>query len=259
MELYMKHLKIAFGLVVLAGLMAVSAVPAMAAVPRWVECVGGGGAWPNADCVKGSGNNEWGTKELEGTSEVTSSGTLRLADTSAPGGTVEVECKGRGLGWVANLKNKAEAGEDGTFAITDIECAFVSGKNGSCGATSGVRGGPVHLPWGTKLTERPGSPEEVRDELVAGTGGNPGWDFECLFDGVFQVADVCEAEVHNSTDVRANRAALTVEFVFDATTLQEQHAKCSLSKENSGTVQGAVSIKLRTLHALWVLAPALKT
>jgi hypothetical protein len=252
----MKHLKIVFGLVVLAGLMAVSAMPAMAAVPRWVECVGGGGAWPNADCVKGSGNNEWGTKELEGTSEVTSSGTLTLADTKAPGGIVEVECKGRDLGWVANLKNTAEAGEDGTFAITSIECVFVPGKNGSCGATSGVKANPVHLPWGTKLAEKNG---EVRDEIIAGTGGNPGWNVECLFDGVFQVSDVCEAEIHNTTAARANRAELTVEFLFDETTLNEQKAKCSLSKENSGTVQGKLSIKLRTLHALWILAPALKT
>jgi len=252
----MKHLKIAFGLVVLAGLMAVSAVPAMAAVPRWVECVGGGGAWPNADCVAGSGNNEWGTKELEGTSEVTSSGKLTLADIGAPGGTVEVECKGKDLGWVANLKNIAEAGEDGTFAITSIECAFVSGKNGSCEATGLVRANPVHLPWGTKLIERNGA---VRDLIIGGTGGGPGWNVECTVGGIIKISDVCEAESENTTAVRANRTALTVEFEFDKATLEEQHAKCSLSKENSGTVQGILSIKLRTLHALWILAPALKT
>jgi hypothetical protein len=252
----MRRLKIALGLVVGVGLMTVAAVPTMAAVPRWVECVRAGSTFSNADCTSTVGAKEWGTKELEGTSEVTSSGTLTLADIGAPGGAVEVACKGRDLGWVTNLKNPAEAGEDGTFAITSIGCEFVPGKNGACGATAGVKANPVHLPWGTKLTEKNG---EVRDEVVAGTGGNPGWNVECLVDGVFQVFDVCEAERHNTTAVRANRAALTVESIFDKTTEEEEHAQCSLSKEHTGIVRGTIAFKLRSGNRLWVLPEKITT
>ena len=72
----MKYLKMAFGLVLVAGLMAVVASPAMA-VPRWVHCVVGKG-W-----MAGLRENRegWETKELVGTSEVTSSGELELEDT----------------------------------------------------------------------------------------------------------------------------------------------------------------------------------
>jgi len=118
----MKYLKIAFGLVMVAGLMAAVASPAMA-VPRWVHCVKvEHGKWLDNNCTK-EGAGEWETKELVGTSEVTSSGNLILEDTSTE---AEIECTGNTLGWVANLTTGA--GEDGTSAITNISCKVI--RNG---------------------------------------------------------------------------------------------------------------------------------
>ena len=125
----------AFGLAVLAGLMAVVAAPAMA-TPRWVHCVHGTGAYTSGTCAT-LGAGGWETKELVGTSEVTTSGELTLEDEDAPGGAVTIVCTGRDLGWVANLS--AGAGEGGIFAITSIACKFESSAtHGECEESKGV-------------------------------------------------------------------------------------------------------------------------
>ena len=100
----MKYLKIALGPVLVAGLMsAVVASPAMA-VPRWVHCVKvEKGKWLDNNCAK-AGEGTWETKELVGTSEVTSSGELEMEDSKATGGAVDLECAGTSKGWVANFK-----------------------------------------------------------------------------------------------------------------------------------------------------------
>ena len=118
----MKYLKMAFGLAVVAGLMAVVVSPAMA-VPRWVHCVKSEkGKWSDGTCSK-SGTG-WETKELVGTSEVTSSGELELEDTKATGGAVSVKCSGENKGWVANLASLTEPGEDGVATITQHKMRF---------------------------------------------------------------------------------------------------------------------------------------
>ena len=245
----MKYLKMAFGLALVAGLMSVVASPAMA-VPRWVHCVKSEtGKYSNGLCnAAGSG---WETKELVGTSEVTSSGELELEDSKATGGAVDVKCPGTSLGWVANLTN-GTAGEDGTLSINVIEtsCTFI--KKGACEKLEKVEA--RNLPWGTRLVE---SGSEVRDELISGSSsGAPGWSVKCKTI-IGSVTDECTVS-GGTQNVRANRATGKTEFIFDKKT-EEDPATCTQGGAKSGFVRGTVLGQLRSGNALWILAPNLGT
>lgn len=256
----MKHLKIVFGLVVLAGLMAVAAAPAMA-TPRWVECVKEGSSFENSGCAKKGETNSWSTRELVGTKAVTSTGDLELEDMEPlAGGPVDVECTGIDTGWVTNLTSKTEPGEDGVATITEIKCKFI--KQGECEEESKFKpeAKPVHLPWGTRLKEEG---KEVRDEIVAGTGGAAGWTVTCRVDGIIKIQDECVAEPaaeghRNSTLLRRNPTNLSVEAVFDEKA-NEPMAKCSSGKKTSGLVHGTIINKLANENGLLVLAPSIGT
>jgi hypothetical protein len=253
----MKRLKIAFGLAVVAGLMAVVAAPAMA-VPRWVHCVKGSGPYTNGTCAT-LGAGGWETKELVNTSEVTSSGELELEDSKATGGATAIKCSGVNTGWVTNLENKNEPGQDGIATITNIKCTFV--KAGSCESSKGVEVKPQNLPWGTKLEEEGA---QVRDDILSGskapTGeGFPGWSVTCTVGGILKVQDVCE---HNDTtvNVRANRTTGKTEFLFDEKANEAGHrAKCTVGGAEAGFVRGEIQSQLRSGNALWILAPNLNT
>jgi hypothetical protein len=244
----MKHLKIAFGLVVVAGLMAVVASPAMA-VPRWVHCVKSErGTFANGLC--NSSGTGWETKELAGTSEVTSTGELELEDKNATGGAVAVKCEGTDTGWVANLTTGP--GEDGeTSVVTTSECKLV--KAGQCKKPVEVKA--INLPWGSRLKE---VGKEVRDELVTGAANKeaPGWSVTCET-LIGKVTDKCTRS-GSTQNVRPNRATGSTEFVFDETS-NTPRATCSQGGNEAGRVEGTVISKLVSGNALWVLAPNLGT
>ena len=241
----MKYLKMAFGLVVVAGLMAVVASPAVA-VPRWVHCVKSEkGKFSDGTCSK-SGTG-WETKELVGTSEITTSGELELEDTKATGGAVSLQCSASGTGWVANLASATEPGEDGNSTITNVKCTFV--KEGLCRKAIGVE--PRNLPWGTRLVE---SGTEVRDEIISGNvSGAPGWKIICenFLGGMTE--DTCELS-GNSVNIIANRATGKLEIKFDNIT-ETKKAKCTVGGANAGNTRGTILALLRSGNALWVLAP----
>ncbi len=246
----MKYLKMVFGLALVAGLMSVVASPAMA-VPRWVHCVKvEKGKWLDNNCTK-AGEGTWETKELVGTSEVTSSGELELEDSKATGGAVDVKCSGTNLGWVANLAN-GTAGEDGVSSINVVVTACTFIKKGACEVLEEVKA--VNLPWGTRLVEH-GS--EVRDELVSGSiSGGPGWSVKCKTI-LGSVTDVCT--ISGSTqNVRSNRATGKTEFIFDKIS-EEDPATCTQGGAKAGFVRGTIFQQLRSGNGLWILAPNLGT
>ena len=246
----MKYLKMVFGLALVAGLMSVVASPAMA-VPRWVHCVKvEKGKWLDNNCTK-AGEGTWETKELVGTSEVTSSGTLELEDTKATGGAVDVSCPGTNTGWVANLAN-GTAGEDGVTSIHVVvaSCTFI--KKGACEVLENVEA--RNLPWGTRLVE---SGSEVRDELISGnSSGLPGWLVKCKTI-IGSVTDTCTRS-GSTQNVRSNRATGKTEFIFDATT-EKSPAECTQGGAGAGLVRGIISQQLRSGNGLWILAPNLGT
>jgi len=217
----MKYLKIAFGLAVMAGLMAISAAPSMAASPRWVQCKKVGtteGRWKNNLCNERGGTEEWATREITETEEVTSSTKpgefLTLEDRKAAGALSSIKCKGTDAGWIGSN------GFDGIFNITATACEVVAGP---CEAP--VTAVPVNLPWDTELRKEPSG--EIRDRVQAG-GAGPGYEVKCTVGGIFKTTDTCTGEF--STGARNNQANGTVEAVFDTIT-EEKPQECSASTE----------------------------
>jgi hypothetical protein len=242
----MKYLKIAFGLVMVAGMMAVATSSAMAA-PKWVTCLNVGvnkGKWTNSTCSK-PGTGEWETSEVAATIETTSSGTLKLEDSEATGGAVQIECTGGGTGTVG------AGGSDSIKTITAEKCKFI--KNGACEASKEVTAFAVNLGWSTKLKEENG---EVRDEITSLVSGKkPGWSVKCHVAGIFEITDTCEANATTKIKSPAETTnAGTLEAVFDT---KSGNAKCSAGGAESGHVLGTVVSSTRVggaLRALWVLA-----
>jgi len=241
-----KHLKIALGLVLVAGLMAVGAAPAMAAGPKWVTCLKvASGKWTNSTCSK-AGAGEWETSALSATIEVTSDGTLELEDSEATGGAVRITCKGTSTGTI---------GVEGTGSIKTITatgCTFV--KNGECESSKEVTAEARNLGWSTKLEEKPG---EVRDNVTSLVSGKePGWAVKCHVLGVFEITDVCEA---NASTKVINPSATKHEGSFETEfETNSGNAKCSAGGAASGHVFGPVLSVARISNAprtAWVLAP----
>jgi hypothetical protein len=252
----MKYLKIVAGLAIVACLITIATSPAMATA-RWVKCekVLTGGHWSSGTCA--TAGTGWETKEVEGTSEVTSSGELELEDSKATGGATGIKCKGTGTGWIANLTS---GGTGGVTTIKATSCSFLAGKVGSCEESKGVTAKPRNLPWGTKLVEKE---NEVRDELNSGPkkeegNGEPGWSVECTVDGILKIVDTCERQ-DNTTNAIANRSTGELENKFDKTTEEETMATCSVGGSNAGLARGTITSKLTNENAFWIVAPNLKT
>jgi hypothetical protein len=253
----MKHLKMAFGLVVLAGLMAIAASPAMALSPRWVTCVKkASSGFKNSLCTE-AGAGEWATQEISETVEVTSSSPtgLELEDSKATGGATVIKCVGSGIGTVG------KEGQDSVRKIEATNCEFV--KAGSCETSVKPIAHAVNLPWSTRLEERvntENSVTEVRDLVRSLTTKPPGWDVECEVAGIFKISDTWEGGT--STSAESNRSTGATIGKFDKVSAQES-ATCSVGGANAGFVRGTVESKLRTssgeLRPLWVLASILGT
>jgi hypothetical protein len=243
-EYIMKYLKTAFGLVVVAGLMAVVASPAMA-VPRWVECVKGSGQYTSSTCTT-AGAGGWETRELTGTSELTTSGELELEDTAALGGAVAVKCGVEGTGWASNPSNRSVEGLGGITAMTYIKCRLV--KEGLCEELKGVKA--PFLPWGLRLLEVTG---EVRNNLSRGNGsGAPGWTVIC--NTIFgEETDTC-TRTGNTQKVVATRNTGKILYDFDARS-EELKFTCSQEGKETGRIAGSILAQLRSGNSLWVLAP----
>jgi hypothetical protein len=256
----MKHLKIAFGLAVLAGLMAVAAAPAMAMGPRWVTCEKvSSGKWKNSLCTE-AGAGTWETKEITTTVEVTSSGKLELEDSEPKaGGKVVIECSGSNRGTVG-----AE-GQDSIISITAESCEFVNKEHGACEEGAGIKriAHAVNLPWSTRLEERKNGAgtTELRDLIVSLGKNPPGWNVECRVAGVIEIHDECTGRT--STAVRSNRANGSTEYIFDKISAEEPATCTEGKKAGTGFVRGTVFGRLRTstgeLRPLWTLSEIEKT
>jgi len=249
----MKHLKIAFGLVVVAGLMAVVAAPAMAEGPIWVTCTKvAKGKWLDSACTK-AGAGEWETKAVTETVEVTSSSTgLLLTDTSTKLGKASVECSGTDEGTIG------AKGSDSVTRITAEKCKKV--EEGGCKELLNVKA--INLPWSTLLVERENAAKEkeVRDRITSlVAGANPGWSVEC--NTLFGIkADKCTGIT--TTKVIDNRGTGKVEGEFEKIS-EEEPASCTEGNSTSGRVSGKNITSLRNakgeLQSFWLLAEALKT
>lgn len=251
----MRYLKIAFGLVLVTGLMAVSASSAWAGPPRWVACekvAAGTGHWTDQHC-ESPGAGSWDTREITETREVTSDGTLELEDEKASAlGATRVKCSGTNLGTVG------AGGSDSVTRITATSCTFV--KAGGCSSTKPVTAEARNLGWTTQLKEENGEVRDVITSLVAGKA--PGWAVTCTSVLGKEEVDVCEAEGTSSTKITNGTGEKKGAII--ATFEKAQRAHCSLGGVGAGVVEGEVLSRLRTsptgeLRLLWVLASAFGT
>jgi hypothetical protein len=231
----------------MAGLMAVTASPALAAQPKWVACEKvTSGKWTNSNCTE-SGSGIFETKAVSETVEVTSStpGGLEIENSKTPGGATALKCEGTRLG---------TAGSEGSGSIrrvTTTHCSFV--KAGSCESNKAVTIRALNLPWATKLEE---VGKEVRDSITSSVAGKaPGWAVECTVGGIFKITDECTG--NTSTGIHNVRNEGKVEADFDKVT-EEKPATCSVGGEKAGFVRGIELSLLRSYH-LYVLAPVFGT
>jgi hypothetical protein len=151
--------KLVLGLAVSVGLLAISAMPAMAA-PVW---------------------RVNGTELTEAVASV-SEGELELEDSEATFGAVRLKCKIKSTGVV------------GPKALDKIEAASVT----ECKVVKGTCGSPkaegVHFPWNTELKEE--ASKEVRDAIKNSGAGLPGYKVTCTV--IIKVTDTCESETSTS-------------------------------------------------------------
>jgi hypothetical protein len=243
----MKYLKIAFGLMLVAGLMAVTAGSASAEEYRSVGCIehAGAGHWEDAECAKAKVNGNWETKEPASGTEITVATIpgkgLVLEDTGA--GTA-IECEGGGT---AKLLAKG-TGEQ--TAASASKCKFI--KAGSCEASKPISTIPVHLPWKTKA-EEVGS--EDRNAIESSGVGEPGYAVECTVAGIFKVTDTCEGKTNTSLVRRTGIITAgegTEEGAFDA---KSPALKCSVGGAGTGVNKGIILLRLKGVPVVlwWIL------
>lgn len=246
----MKHLRIAFGLVVMAGLMVIAAAPAMAANARWEQCktvaLEKTGNWSDDLCSKPVEKGAWLTMELAATEteEVTSKsiGKIELTDTKAPGGASTVACEGTDRGTIGALGNDQE------IEVFAEKCVRITG---ACEAP--VRVKAVNLPWITQLEEAlPIGSARLRDTVRSEVAGkSPGYDVECSLGGLFILEDECVGPISVEISNMANGNVLT-EFDKVSEEEQEKSSKCEKGKAGAGRVKGLVEIQQRKAVATYV-------
>jgi hypothetical protein len=229
----MKRLKIAFGLAVVAGLMVITAAPAMAANARWEQCkkviTAKTGNWKNALCSEGQKEGEWLTMEVTETEEVTSSGEGELEDQKATGGASAFKCNGTGVGWIGT------GGNGGVSQVSQKSCTRLSGL---CEVGKPVTIRAVNLPWFGKLEIREGKIRGVNQ--TGGTG--VGYKVECTVGGIFKVADECtQTKISGAVSNGSNG---NVQGTFDKIS-EEEKGNCTLGGANSGVVRGTGSMQQR--------------
>jgi hypothetical protein len=162
--------------------------------------------------------------------DVTEEGNLILLEDMEAPGTPDILCEvEKALGWL--LPN----GED---LQTTGECnpANLEDMKNTCEKAAPLTVAPVNLPWRTQLLE----PETgvFHDDLLEGTGGNPGWQVKCrvLF---VTVTDTCTTAAGGATVNNVADGLLLVTF------LPLVEALCTLNNTEKGLVEGSLYI-----HAL---------
>jgi hypothetical protein len=120
----MKYLRLVFGLIVFAGLIAATTSSAIALGPRWVTCLPakevGKGHFNDSGCLENDKTNEWETTAVSETLEVTSSSLgIEFEDSEAPGGAVRMECSITSAGTIN------PNGQDSIKALHFNTCKFI--------------------------------------------------------------------------------------------------------------------------------------
>jgi hypothetical protein len=246
----MKYIKMAFGFIVVAGLMAVMAGPALAEGVRSVGCIENKekGQWEDSNCEIAKAKGNWETKEPTETKEVTSITMGKGVVLEDTGAKTEIFCTGTGSGSVG------PGGKGRIASAVASKCEFESGKAGSCESGKPVTAKAIHLPWNTTYENPAGA--EIRTKIENGGKGEPGYEVECTVAGIFKVTDTCEGATSTLTkNVPAENEGTgtgTVEAEFEATSAK---ANCSVGGKGTGRTGGTTLFRLRFPQRVrwWIL------
>ncbi len=149
-------------------------------------------------------------------------GKLKLTDAKVPFvGSVTVECEDAAEG------SSGAGGVGAVTAWTTSKCAAVKG----CEKTGAVVVKPLNLPWHTELVTVEGT---VRDVLVSGGKGTPGYEVECKVTGSLPLQDECTGTL--STTTTNTESGVTA--AFNAS----EKLNCTLGGSGSGSLEGSQSI-----------------
>lgn len=231
----MKYLKIAgLCLVAVLALSAVVSASASAATPLWLVCrekAGSGKKYSENLCKTESATGKFELIAVPESLKVTLSATgLKLRDKKAVlGKNVEVSCNGTGEGTV-------ETGGKGT--VTEIKASSCTNIE-NCPGTIKAKG--VDLPWRTELVEEGG---EARNILRADGNGNPGWKVECS-----GVTDECTSSNGRTFLKELTNGEVTGTFKKE----ESGTATCSITKKESGEVEGVINTKVEDAARLGFL------
>ena len=202
-----------------AGLSRLARVARRAAVPA----VGALALWGVAPAVASASSGGWQLNGV-GLSEViatSSKGNVKVTDTKFPLiGTMAVECED-------TVEGTAGAGGVGSVTKwTTSKCAALGG----CEKSSTAVMTPLNLPWHTELAVVEGS---IRELLVSGGKGTPGYKIECKSAGV-KIEDSCSATL--STTTTNTTGGVTATFNSG------EKLACTDGGAGSGSLEGSQSI-----------------
>ena len=209
--------------------MSMAMVATASAAPHWLHCEKGaaGTKYEDNNCSKANPGGEWAWKEVTGTEEVVSHGSLTLADIKVPvEGTVLVDCTGTDKGTVGPGKF------DRITAIENIVC--VAGTH--CEKLEKAAE-PLNLPWQTELVEENGT---LRDKIKAENGKGAGWAVTCKVLGVTKT-DECLTE-EGSTLVENKLTSGKEQLVLNDFEEKSPKAKCSVGGAEAGEVKGTIAL-----------------
>ena len=144
---------------------------------------------------------------------VTSSGTLLMSDTK---GSYGLECK---------VETEGALEPTGVGKITHY---LVSGCVVTLGSCPTPKSNPLHLPWKTELYEEAGV---IRDRIVSGGSGTPGWEVTCGGGKTESCSLNTDPELQSYSD--------DVEALFEAS---DNKVNCSAGGAEAGEWRGALLI-----------------
>ena len=160
-------------------------------------------------------------KKLTSALTVKAKGELTVRDTKSLLGELSVKC---------TFETEGTIEAEGKGKITLFKPSNCT-HGGACSSLNSVTS--VNLPWGTELSAL--SESDLRDSIVSGGSGTPGWDFECET-GVGRKNDICNL----NTSLRAvNGPEGNVEIFFDP---ESKRTGCSLGGNEAGKWEGTLTI-----------------
>lgn len=245
----MKSIKIAMiCLVSMFAMGMVVSVTASAAPPVWEGCLEGSTTtkYTTASCVTLGIAGSFGWKEINNTDKAVGKGfTVTLRDTEAPGGASEIRCAGENEeGGVVGPGNKG--------LITKVEIKNAKANcvrlTGACESGKVEKAVAADLPWQTTLFE---TEKKVLANVEADGSGEPGWAITCKVAGL-NVTDTCTSVNGRYEQAKLSNVLSGGVLLVLGVSQKVSRQECTLSKKESGEIEGNFSITLASGSGLRV-------